>query len=160
MTGLSLSTATPPWSRPAAYPAAGGLRRVAPDSVITAPTTLQVPWRQELESLQLASLGSRAGTRRRDLRRLLCTRAKQGTGPSSLLSTQEAGKRLVCAAVRGNQGSSSPDREDSIVRTASSSLVGDASGRLRCRCQRLGFRLPERVGYPVAESQEAGSGHC
>jgi hypothetical protein len=37
---------------------------------------------------------------------------------------------------------------------------GDASDRLRCRCQRLGFRLQERVGYPVAESQEAGSGYC
>jgi len=37
---------------------------------------------------------------------------------------------------------------------------GDASGRLRCRFQRLGFRLQERVGYPVAESQEAGSGQC
>jgi hypothetical protein len=49
---------------------------------------------------------------------------------------------------------------DAILRTASSSLVRDASGRLRCRCRRLGFRLQERVGYPVAESQEAGSGHC
>ncbi len=34
----------------------------------------------------------------------------------------------------------------------------DGSGRLRCRLQRLGFRLQERVGDPVAESQEAGCG--
>jgi hypothetical protein len=42
------------------------------------------------------------------------------------------------------------------VRSSPSSV--DGSGRLRCRLQRLGFRLQERVGDPVAESQEAGCG--
>ena len=32
--------------------------------------------------------------------------------------------------------------------------------RLRCRLRRRALRLQERVGYPVAESQQAGSGQC
>ena len=32
--------------------------------------------------------------------------------------------------------------------------------RLRCRLRRSGLGLQERVGYPVAESQQAGSDQC
>jgi hypothetical protein len=34
------------------------------------------------------------------------------------------------------------------------------SGHFRCRLQRRGLRLQERVGYPVAKSQEAGPSQC